>query len=135
MEVNPQQFREGLAEQMARMHVKMPYASMQLKHLAVSSQRALRGLPADITMRYGNYPRTLLSTVVGVDAVARIKTEQARSLFGAQRAFAGGERNYIAKKWRRTLPAWDLKERSERTLSQRLPRMCQCMPQASDSVL
>lgn len=88
--LTPQQFREGLAEQMARMHVKMPYASMQLKHLAVSSQRALRGLPADITMRYGNYPRTLLSTVVGVDAVARIKTEQARSLFGAQRAFAGG---------------------------------------------
>ncbi|MBW0446009.1 hypothetical protein [Paraburkholderia phenoliruptrix] len=88
--LTPQQFREGLAEQMARMHVKMPYASMQLKHLAVSSQRALRGLPADITMQYGNYPRTLLSTVVGVDAVARIKTEQASSLFGAQRAFAGG---------------------------------------------
>ncbi|MDR6205362.1 hypothetical protein [Paraburkholderia graminis] len=85
-----QQFREGLAEQMARMHVKMPYASMQLKHLAVSSQRALRGLPAQITMRYGNYPRTLLSTVVGVDAVSRIKTEQVSSLFGAHRAFAGG---------------------------------------------
>jgi hypothetical protein len=85
-----QQFREGLAEQMARMHLKMPYASMQLKHLVVSSQRALRGLPANITMRYGNYPRTLLSTLVGVDSVARVKTEQVNSLFGAQRAFAGG---------------------------------------------
>ncbi|MEX3942117.1 hypothetical protein AB4Y44_21655 [Paraburkholderia sp. BR10937] len=85
-----QQCREGLAEQMARMHVKMPYASIQLKHLAVTSQSALRGLPANITLRYGNYPRTLLSTVVGVDAVSRVKKEQVSSLYGAGSGFAGG---------------------------------------------
>ena len=88
--LGPQQMREGLAEQMARMHVKMPYASMQLKHLAVSSQRALRGLPANVTIRYGNYPRTLLSTAAGADAVSRVKKEQVNSLFGAGRGFAGG---------------------------------------------
>ncbi|USU18813.1 hypothetical protein [Paraburkholderia fungorum] len=88
--LSPQQFREALAEQMALMHVKMPYASMQLKHLAISSQRALRGLPASVTMRYGNYPRTLLSTAVGADAVARVKIRQVGSLFGARRGFAGG---------------------------------------------
>jgi hypothetical protein len=88
--IHPHMFRSGLARQLAKVRLKLPYISMQLKHLSYAGSEVAMGLPHKVTLAYGNLARTLLDTATGAEALKEAKEMQALSLYGEGRQFAGG---------------------------------------------
>lgn len=83
------QFREGLTYQLIRAGAKLPYISMQLKHMTYAAAQLSNDLPSQVTLRYGNIPKALLSSATG-ELKNRVSEEIAESLWGENKHFAGG---------------------------------------------
>lgn len=83
------QFREGLTYQLIRAGAKLPYISMQLKHITYAAAQLSNDLPSEVTLRYGNMPKALLAGATG-ELRNRVSEEIAESLWGEKKRFAGG---------------------------------------------
>lgn len=81
--INPHQLRHTLAHKLAQADVGIVYISYQLKHLYT----ALSGLPADVTLGYGNVGEQKLARAMAVKDISR---EAANALFNPDSPIAGG---------------------------------------------
>lgn len=81
--INPHQLRHTLAHKLAQADVGIVYISYQLKHLYT----ALAGLPADVTLGYGNIGEQKLARAMAVKDLSR---EAANALFNPESPIAGG---------------------------------------------
>lgn len=81
--INPHQLRHTLAHKLAQADVGIVYISYQLKHLYT----ALSGLPADVTLGYGNIGEQKLARAMAVKDLSR---EAANALFNPDSPIAGG---------------------------------------------
>lgn len=92
------QFRHGLVAQLAAIKTRLPYISMQLKHLTYAEQQLMDDAPADITTAYGNLSKNLLSSLTGQAALNEARYRMALDLYGEGKRFAGGgAEKHIAK--------------------------------------
>ncbi|MDO9437709.1 hypothetical protein [Hydrogenophaga sp.] len=81
--ISPHQLRHTLAHKLAQADVGIVYISYQLKHLYT----ALAGLPADVTLGYGNIGEQKLARAMAVKDLSR---EAANALFNPDSPIAGG---------------------------------------------
>lgn len=81
--ISPHQLRHTLAHKLAQADVGVVYISYQLKHLYT----ALSGLPADVTLGYGNIGEQKLARAMAVKNLSR---EAANALFNPDSPIAGG---------------------------------------------
>lgn len=92
------QFRHGLVAQLAAIKTRLPYISMQLKHLTYAEQQLMDDAPADITTAYGNLSQNLLASLTGQAALNEARYRMALDLYGEGKRFAGGGADkHIAK--------------------------------------
>ena len=81
--INPHQLRHTLAHKLAQADVGIVYISYQLKHLYTD----LAGLPADVTLGYGNIGEQKVARAMAVKDLSR---EAANALFNPDSPIAGG---------------------------------------------
>lgn len=88
-ELSLHQFRHGLAYQLARAEVSLPYITRQLKHIHNVLSQISNKVNAT-TIGYGRQKEHLLGTLIGADALYEARFEVISDLYGEGWQFAGG---------------------------------------------